>query len=116
VKSSSVVVTATMDTGANRAFEFLLAVVDERGVLHQYCGTDPEIADELEEIAETGTSRALALLRTAKSQEAATARERGDTPEMPRHTEGLTPKPRRVDGPGPQIAPAVHVSDPEVPA
>jgi hypothetical protein len=104
MRAESVTVVANRDTGANQPFEFIIAVADENGVLHQYSGVEEEIATELISICKTGRSVYDQQMNTAFNLAQDEARERGDTPEMPRNAPTAiapgTPPPHLLGGMG----------------
>jgi hypothetical protein len=87
VKTSAVVALQARETGYNSPGEFVIACVDTKGVLHQYSGENSGIAAELISICQTGDSVTKQRLQQEAMQSQLEAHERGDTPEMPRHTE-----------------------------
>src|ERR1700677_1983718 len=115
MRSQEVVALQNRETGYNTRFEFVIAVVDDRGVLHQYSGVDQEIATELVAVCRSGSSTYAQQLIVARRKEEEAARERGDTPEMPRNQEGTRfgPAPGAgLDAPKPLVSGVRPVEQP----
>jgi hypothetical protein len=87
-----VVALQARETGQNSPHEFVIAAVDELGRLHQWGGVDPDIAAEVVGIIREGESLVLEGRRREALEEERGAMERGDTPDMPRHTQEARPK------------------------
>ena len=82
-----VVALQARETGQNSPGEFVIAAVDDLGRLHQWGGVDEAIAAEVVGIIREGESLVGAGRRREALEEERGAMERGDTPDMPRHTQ-----------------------------
>lgn len=91
MRAEQVQVLSYRDSGRNVPFEFLMACVDGAGVLHQYSGVDEEISLDLESICKSGKSIFAQQTRATMQADDEAARERGDTPEMPRNAPTFVP-------------------------
>ena len=87
MKTLDVVALTARETGYNSPHEFVIAAVDERGVLHQFGGVDDAIAAEVIGICEHGVSLVVLHKEEQLRGEILADHTRGDVPEsMPRHT------------------------------
>jgi hypothetical protein len=120
MKSNDIVCMAKIDSGFNSVAEFVIAVVDADGKLHQYAGRDADIAADLIEIVQTGESMSEAIRKQQAQEERDNAMERGDTPEMGRLPEwrdnrsgSRLPIPAGQEGASPSLPPARHIGRPD---
>lgn len=109
MKTQEVVALPALESGANSPGEFCIAVVDDRGVLHQVSGDDPAVAEALLAVIAEQSERIEAARRQILQEERRAAQERGDTPEMPRHSHALPS--RRPGGPKPIIGTGIYIKE-----
>lgn len=81
MRSEEVVVLQSRESGQNVPFEFIIAAVDERGVLRQFGGVDEDIAHELLGICQERVSLVIRDDAAAQRLRIVEAQARGEVPE-----------------------------------